>query len=387
MKILFDHQAFEMQRFGGVSRLYTEIIPRMQSMGIECVLGIKESDNVHLRDSKLVNKIHPLGYAHQAVFDRKKLFRGQRFITRFICKAQGYHNDLFTINRDYCVHLLEKIRYDIFEPTFFDPYFLPHLKGHPFAMEVHDMIPELFPEYFPIDDFQILNKRRLCPLADFIHVPSEKTKEDLVNILNIPDEKVVVISRGIPHIPVPTNTISRPIDNPYLLFIGERRGYKNFDLLLNELAIIQQRNKDIHLLCTGRPFDNDELKHIDSLGLLPRVHHIFATDENLYAIYHHALAFIYPSAYEGFGLPILEAFVCGCPVMLNDASCFPEVGGDAAIYFDINRKGDLAEHIDAILRSSIEDRYALIARGHERAKQFSWEKSAQMLSEVYRNIL
>ena len=99
------------------------------------------------------------------------------------------------------------------------------------------------------------------------------------------------------------------------------------------------------------------------------------------------IAFIYPSAYEGFGIPILEAFVCGCPVFLNNASCFPEVGGDAAIYFEINRRGDLAEHIEAFLQTPEQDRKDLIARGKEQAKLFSWEESARKLSDVYKTIL
>ena len=112
-----------------------------------------------------------------------------------------------------------------------------------------------------------------------------------------------------------------------------------------------------------------------------------STDDTFYTLYHHAMAFIYPSAYEGFGLPILEAFTCGCPVLLNKASCFPDVGGDAAIYFDINRRGDLAEHIEAFLQVPEQDRKDLIARGRERAQLFSWEESAKKLSHIYKNLL
>lgn len=385
MKILFDYQAFEMQRFGGVSRLYAEVIPCIRKLGVNASVGLKESDNVYINQLGL--NVKPLYSVHYKYFEGKKYFKGQRTITRIATKALGHRDDLRNINQEFCIKLLKWKQFDIFEPTFFHPYFLPYLKGLPFTIEVHDMIPEIFPQYFSQDDFQVVNKKLLCPLASAIHVPSTKTKEDLVNILNIIPEKITVIGRGIPRIVIPEVEPTRPLDNPYILYVGERSGYKNFYALLQELAIVIQTAPDLNLLCTGRPFDEDEQRHLSKLNLTKHVHHYFATDETFYALYHHAEAFIYPSAYEGFGLPILEAFVCGCPVMLNNASCFPEVGGDAAIYFDINRRGDLAEHLDAFLRSSEQDRTDLITRGRVRAKLFSWEDSARKLSHVYKTIL
>lgn len=385
MRILFDYQAFEFQKIGGVSRLFAEIIPHLKIMGINTSIGIKESDNVYI--GQLGLKVKPLYFNHKKFFEGRKYFKGQRALTRIALKALGHRDDLRNINQEYCIKLLKQKKFDIFEPTFFHPYFLPHLKGKPFAMEVHDMIPELFPQYFPRDDFQIINKKLLCPLAAAIHVPSSKTKEDLVNTLSIDPEKITVIGRGTPRITIPKTEPIRPLDKPYLLYIGERSGYKNFSLLLKELAILIQIEPELNLLCTGRPFDNDELRLMAELNLTKHVHYCFATDDTFYTLYHHAMAFVYPSAYEGFGLPILEAFTCDCPVLLNNASCFPEVGGDAAIYFDINRRGDLAEHIRAFLQSPEQDKVNLITRGRERAKLFSWEESAKKLSCVYKNIL
>lgn len=381
MNILFDYQAFEFQKIGGVSRLFAEIIPRLKTMGINASVGLKESDNAYIGQLEL--NVKPLYTAHKKYFGGKKYIKGQRHLTRIAARVLGYGDDLRNINQEYCIHLLKGQHYDIFEPTFFSTYFLPYLKGKPFAMEVHDMIPELFQQYFPRDDFQIVNKKLLCPLASAIHTPSMKTKEDLVNILNIPPEKITVIGRGVPSIPIPETTPPRPIDAPYLLFVGERGGYKNFHLLLQELEIIVQSFPELNLLCTGRPFEDDEQRMLADLKLTDNVRHIYANDDNFYSIYHYSLAFIYPSTYEGFGLPILEAFICGCPVMLNNASCFPEVGGDAAIYFDINRRGDLAEHIEAFLQAPEQDRADMIARGRERAKLFSWEESARKLLHAY----
>lgn len=382
MKILFDHQAFEMQRFGGVSHSYAELISHLrEDANVDCIVGVKESDNVHLKKCGLASDVKPLYYKHTQWFGNKKLFKGQRTLTRMLLRSIGQTNDYFDVNSQYCIQLLKKQHFDIFEPTFFDPYFLPYLKGKPFVLTVHDMIPEIIGQDIP----QAQQKKILCRLAAHIHVPSQNTKKDLVNILHIIPEKITVTPHGAPalfstHYPSPYNF-------PYILYVGERRSYKNFTPFIEECAITIKKHPELHVVCTGQPFEKGEQCLIASLGLSEHVIHQYATEQEIQTLYQNAVAFVYPSAYEGFGIPILEAFVCGCPVFLNNASCFPEVGGDAAIYFDINSRGDLAEHIEAFLQSPEQNRVDLIAQGLERAKLFSWEKSARKLAHVYQTLL
>lgn len=371
--ILFDYQAFEMQPFGGVSRSYAELIAHLRKTGADCRIGLKESDNVYIQDEG----VHPLHYTHDRFLAGKKYFRGQRRLIRMAMRALGRRNECLDINRDYCIKLLKRQHFDIFEPTFFDSYFLPYLKGKPFVLTVHDMIPELL----GMDAPQAQQKKLLCPLAAHIHVPSENTKKDLVNILNIKPEMVTVTPHGAP-VPPATHHPS-PYPFPYLLFVGTREGYKNFIPFVDECAIIIARHPELHVVCTGSPFAEAEKRMLAGMGLLQHFIHKYASELEMQTLYQNAVAFVYPSAYEGFGLPILEAFVCGCPVLLNNASCFPEVGGDAALYFDINQHGDLAEHIINILQSSSEDRTAIIVKGREQAKSFCWETTAQKLKQVY----
>lgn len=388
MKVILDYQAFEMQRFGGVSRSYAELISHLQKEeGFECQIGVKESDNVHLKECGLATNVKPLHYIHNRFWRTRKIIPGQRTFTKAVFSLCGISNYALDINKEYCIKLLKKQKFNVFEPTFFDSYFLPYLNDRPFVITVHDMIPELFPKYFQRDNFQIINKKILCPLASAIHVPSQKTKEDLVSILNIKPDKIFVIPHGTPNIAVPSAEPIRITDQPYILYLGERAGYKNFKLLLKELEIIVQFIPELVLLCTGHPFNNDEQRILADLHLTENVHHIFANNNNFYSLYHHAVAFVYPSAYEGFGLPILESFVCECPVFLNNASCFPEVGGDAVMYFDINRKGELAEQIISIYKAPYETRKDLINRGKERLKLFSWEKSAKELKHIYERLI
>ena len=381
MNILFDYQAFEMQPFGGVSKSYAEIISHLKDMGVDARLAIKESNNEHLLQTGIATSIKSLGTANKRWFGGKKLFRGQRRLLRIGMSVAGYHDDFLSINQDYCIKQLKKKQFDIFEPTFFDSYFLPHLKSKPFVLTVHDMIPEIM----GVDEPQAQQKKLLCPLAAHIHVPSENTKNDLVNILSIDPDKVSVTPHGSPAFP--TTKHPSPTPFPYLLYVGARWSYKNFAPFVKECSIVINKHPDLRVVCTGSPFTPEEEKLLANHGLTQHFLQTYANEEGLQALYQNAIAFIYPSAYEGFGIPILEAFVCGCPVFLNNANCFPEVGGDAAIYFDINRRGDLAEHIEAFLQVPEQDRKDLIARGRERAKLFSWEESAKKIKEVYEGLL
>ena len=382
MRVLFDYQAFEMQRFGGVSRSYAELISHLQKgESVNCTIGIKESDNVHLKECRLDSNVKSLHYTHKKWFERKKWFKGQRTLTRKIMRVTGHENDGLKINQEYCIKLLKRKKFDIFEPTFFDLYFLPHLNGKPFVLTVHDMIPELL----GVDEPQAKQKKTLCPLATHIHVPSQNTKDDLMRIMGIPSEKITVIPHGSPDIPPQREPL---FDFPYLLYVGARWSYKNFEPFIKECAHVISHSPNLYVVCTGESFSDEETVLLSNLRIQEQVINMpHITEDQLQALYQHAVAFVYPSAYEGFGIPILEAFVNGCPVLLNNASCFPEVGGDAAIYFDINRRGDLAEHIEAFLQAPEEDRADLIARGRERAKLFSWEESARKLLHVYQTIL
>ena len=104
-------------------------------------------------------------------------------------------------------------------------------------------------------------------------------------------------------------------------------------------------------------------------------------------LYHHAVAFVYPSAYEGFGIPILEAYKAGCPVMLNQTSCFPEIAGDAAVYFKINHeKSDFEEQFETLYHLDANERQRLLSKQRERLERYSWDKSAEQLAGIYRQI-
>lgn len=374
MRILFDYQAFNLQKYGGVSRFFCEMIPLLKE-NFDCVISVRESDNIHLHESGLIDNLQFCHHINWGVLNKYN-FIGKHRINR--C-----YESIFS-NKTYSIKKIKEQDFDVFEPTFYETYFLEYLKDKPFVLNIHDMIPELFPKYF-LNDTQAEHKRLLCPLATHIFTPTEKTKEDLINILNINPEKISVIYRGITTLPSPNK--SEREKKPYLLYIGTRFNYKNFVPFVNCFATIVKKRKDLQLICTGPAFSDDEIKLIKDLKIGDNIHHIFADSELLSNLYSNASAFVFPSLYEGFGLPILEAWSMGCPVLLNNASCFPEVAGDAALYFEMNEsKNDFVEVLEYFLDMNNDERNNLIKKGFDRLSKYSWDNTTRLISETYYSI-
>jgi glycosyltransferase involved in cell wall biosynthesis len=203
--------------------------------------------------------------------------------------------------------------------------------------------------------------------------------------LPVPENKTSVIYHGSSFYKKTKNK-SFPIRKPYLLFIGQRDGYKNFDILLRAFAHSSKLRKDFLLICFGGgTFSSVERKRIATLGLsLQDVIHVRGDDADLAGFYGEAAAFVYPSLYEGFGIPLLEAMALSCPVVCSNASSFPEVVGNAADLFDPFDEESLRSTIERVV-FSMEHRDFLIGRGLDRARLFSWDRCAEETLQVYAN--
>lgn len=385
MKILYDNSAYDMQTHGGVSRCMWELCSHMTN-DVDYQIGVIETDNVYLQENGFPQR----GTLYRNFISRKN-FIGKRVLYKF------YYNAVYNeckkidcwpqINRLYSIQLLKKGNYDVFHPTFFDDYFLKYIGKKPFVLTLHDMIPELYPQYYRRDDPQILLKQTLVPKATHIIAVSEQTKMDAMRILNIAEDRISVIYHGVnekAYIPYK----NPQYDFPYILYVGERHLYKNFTQLLLAALPVLKKYKDLRIVCTGKPFSSEERFFFEALGIAHRLQHIFVKDEcSLLDLYHNAITFVYPSEYEGFGIPILESYKAGCPVMLSRASCFPEIARDAAIYFKINKdESDFAEKFEELYTLSTNERMNLIEKQYERLKDFSWTKSAKHLVDIYKKI-
>ena len=136
----------------------------------------------------------------------------------------------------------------------------------------------------------------------------------------------------------------------------------------------------------GSKLKKDEQDMLIGMGIFEYTIHIKASDQALSELYSRALLFVYPSLYEGFGIPILEAYACHCPVALSNTSCFPEIAGDAAVYFDPYSISSMSEAITKVIYNE-EKRSQLIRLGNERLKRYSWEKAAQKTVEAYQKAI
>ena len=382
MKVLYDLQAFDMQTHGGVSRCFAELYSHRPAF-VDAHISVKDTDNVYLQE---------LGFPPKGTLYKNFLCDKDTKLKHFLFKLKynikyGKFSRLDKrplINLFETESVLKKGDFDIFHPTFFDDYFLPFLGKKPFVITVHDMIPEIF----SIDKHQVEQKLAIIPKATHIVAVSERTKQDLVRIMHVPEEKVSVIYHGSDEEPYTPSTTA-PIAEEYILFVGTRYEYKNFKAFCKSCVGILKRHPQLKIVCTGVPFSPEEFQFFESLGIKDRMVHKFVqTSQELLDLYHYAFTFVYPSKYEGFGIPILEAYKADCPVMLNRASCFPEIAGDAAVFFDLNsEKSDFEEQFETLYRLTGDERGELIQRQRERMKLYSWSKSAAQLADVYKEVL
>lgn len=382
MKVLYDYQAFTFQYFGGVSKYFCEIL-KHRPIELEYDIAIKETCNSHLIESGLISDLLPLIMDYN-IFAKKYPMLSKHKIYKFLNRI-GVISGAEKINKKESIRKIKEGNFDIFHATFFDDYFLPYIGNKPFVITVHDMMPEIYPQFFISPNPETIRKKKLCEKAASVIAVSENTKKDLMRIFNIPEKKIHVVYHGGPD---KEGIHQKPIINgEYFLYVGQRDAYKNFTQTLIDFAKFSNLHNAVQLVCTGKPFSVTEIYKIKELNIEDKVLYYHPSDAEMKNLYAYAIAFVYPSLYEGFGMPILEAFAYGCPVLLNKKSCFPEIAGDAALYFESeNGKSDLYEKLAAIYLNK-NCRNLTILRQDERFRNFSWKKSAQEHYGVYSNIM
>jgi len=246
------------------------------------------------------------------------------------------------------------------------------------------MIPEHFPELFPSGNPH-LAKDLYVQACDAILCISSTTKVDVLRHYGTLDKPVVVTPLGVGEQFFSAPAL-RADEQPYVLFVGQRSGYKNFDVLLRAFSKLSAPQRSVRLLCAGGPpFDHAELTRIGSLNLQDQVTHRTVADDDLPALYAAAICLVFPSLYEGFGLPIVEAFAAGCPVVLAEMECSVEVGAGAAQFFGGKDDEALAGIIERMVDDPVRRKY-WIAEGRKRALDFSWFNTAKLTGEAYRSI-
>jgi glycosyltransferase involved in cell wall biosynthesis len=252
------------------------------------------------------------------------------------------------------------------------------------VLTVYDMIHELFPDQFSNDQHTMLAKKESVARADHVICISNSTKNDLVRLLKVNPNKISVVHLGY-SLSIDVNMIQRRkvLSKPFLLYVGSRQGYKNFLPFCYAYAQSVFLKNEFDIIAFGGGFFSElELFEFEKLGVNSKIHHIDG-DDNLLANYYQAASlFVYPSLYEGFGIPPLEAMSYDCPVACSNTSSIPEVVGDAGFYFNPNSIDSMAGVIESALNQSGEIQ-SKVKIGRERIKMFTWEKCVDKTKEVY----
>ncbi|MBL8154833.1 MAG: glycosyltransferase family 4 protein [Anaerolineae bacterium] len=288
-------------------------------------------------------------------------------------------------------------RVDVFHATdFVLPPTLPHTLT---LLTVHDLSFVRVPESASprLKAYLDTLVPRSLKRADYVLADSLATKQDIVDLYRTEAERVEVLLSGVDPVFCPSDSVNfLPIrkkyrigNSPYLLAVGTVQPRKNYARLIEALSILRAAGLEVELVIAGGKgwLEDPIYAALDQFDMRPHVHFIgFAAEEDLPILYSNALCSVFPSLYEGFGLPILEAMACGTPVVTSNVSSMPEVAGDAALLVDPYD----VEAIAHAVRRLIEDsnlRQSLVQSGLDRAKQFTWEKSARQLLQVYQRLL
>ncbi len=358
MKVLFDYQIFSMQKYGGISRYYVELMKEYKSLGVDFNLSSFFSNNEY------IDEVQPL-YKY---FDHKVFNKISSIINLKISKNS-----------------IVEAEFDIFHPTYYNPYFLKDI-NKPYVLTIYDFIHEKFAELYPSNDKTILWKKESALNASRIIAISENTKKDIIKYYGIDSDKIDVVYLSS-SLKKTTKKLDIKVPKEYILFVGNRGLYKNFKLFIESINSILKENKDLYVVCAGGgEFNYEELKMFNNYDMRGKVLFFNINNEILSYLYQNARMFVFPSIYEGFGIPVVEAFNCDCPVVLSNTSSLPEVGGDAAEYFDPYSKDSIYEVVNNLLNDN-NRRSELISLGREQREKFSWETTARKTLDVYKKII
>ncbi len=359
MKVFYDHQVFNLQRYGGASKYFLKLIENF-------------SNNVDPTIISLFNK-----NIYLTKTEKKKTFIQYKRNIPILSQFTKF------LNKSFFNYNLKYNKPDIIHYTYFNEKNLYKTDVKKIVTE-YDLIKEKF---YPEDYFdQIEFKKKLYKDVDQIICISENTKKDLVEYYKIDEKKIITIHLGVDE---NKNYNEKKIDTkPYILFVGARKRYKNFFNLLKAYSLSNKINEQFNIICFGGGnFSKDEKVLMKDLKISNNnIFYQEGNDFDLNFFYKKARMFIYPSLYEGFGLPILEAMNMSCPVACSKTSSFLEIGRKAVIYFDPNSVESIKDTLEHTLFDDQKIKEIKI-KGLENIKNFSWKDCANKTEMIYKKIL
>lgn len=363
MNIGFSPGGFE-QRQGGVSRYFSELLAGLLVLGQHVQLLGPPLPNHHLA---------AVGFGQSPSHRRTGQAQVRAIYTEIAERFVGLSPALSSL--------------DVFHETFYPPLRLKQPPGIPRVVTVHDMIHEIFPHHFRKWPPVAKRKLRAVKEADAVITVSQNTKNDLLDLINIAEDRVTVIPLGVHQIPR-GELLSTDTRKAAFLYVGRRDKYKNFGLLIEAFGLFRKKVEPSCrlVLVGGGDLRANERQDLARHGVSQDAVVVVAgRDAELEHWYRNARALVFPSVYEGFGLPPLEAMARGCPVIASWSSSIPEVVGEAGHLFDPTSVRSLLDQMVSVSENSRQT-LARVNEGLSRAGEMSWDKTAQKTLRVYERV-
>lgn len=369
MNIVIDGIIFDLNPNGGIGRWYRETLPR---------LGDLDSS---LAITMLVNRLRYQELPQHQQITIRQIFPPLDTLLRPRSRLYPLINALAPHVKRRCV---SDMRNAIWHSSYHTDIANWHGKR---VAGIADLIQDHFPEMFvgAFQDDLRRRKREFALRADAVLCISKTTANDVITMYGIPTDRVHVAELAVSPFFHQLNQVPTA-DPPFLLYVGGRGGYKNFAQVLEAFARWGQRG-EVKLRVIGRQWTPIEKEQLTALRITNDVQlEMNVSDEALRLRYNQALALVYPSLYEGFGLPILEAFACGCPVIASDIPTSREIDPDLPIFFDLADSDSLIAAFEMAATLTQITRDQIAQAGHRLAQEYTWEQTALKTLRVYQEI-
>ena len=350
--ILFEHSIFLHQKTGGISKYIFNLNNYLNKKNFRSLIYSPITINQNL-ENKNKNNIFFIRFKKIPIFFTRIFYLINNILT--LIKIFFYKPDVFHF-------------------SYYNNFFLRFI-NKPTVLTVYDLIHEkLKSKNYKFYKIKLLKK------VNKIICISNKTKKDLIKYYNVSAKKISVIYHGV------NQKIIRSKKKKFILFVGNRRGYKNFDNFIKAYSKSKYLKKNFKLITFGlNNFNEYEKNLIKKYNITKNIMYRHGNDNDLNSLYSKATVFVFPSFQEGFGLPILEAMRCGCPITCSNIEVFKEISNNSCIYFDPSNIQNIKISIEKIAKSkNLQNK--LIKKGYKNIKRFTWEKCARETIKVYNNL-
>ena len=359
MKIFYDYRIFYLQKYGGVSRYFANLNKELNDLNINSRIYAPININSYLKNNSMQYSEH----------------LNLNEIYKYTEKLSTLYNEFFTN------FYLKKFNPDLIHLTYFQKN-LKIQKRQPIVVTVYDLIHEkYYKDYNLVKDNKF--KKNYLDAADHIICISENTRTDLLSYYDINPDKTSAIHLGI-------DNFKKELNNKksnFILYVGARRRYKNFEVLLNAFSLSKELVKEYKIICVGGGnFIKTEIEKFKKLNLIDQMVYYNATDSELRELYEKASVYVTTSLSEGFGLPALEAMNSGCIVLASNIKVYQEILKDYAVFFNPNEPEDLKNKLENIFFKK-NFTQGNIEKAFNYSSTFTWKKCAIETLEVYKKLI